>query len=76
MVLESTVPLQASMVSRPMAALVETEKVAPTLEVLPSALADLLEAVDLEHLQAAKRQVAPAGLCRPAWPRDDGSDKL
>jgi len=78
--------VQASMASRPTALVPvsmasapmapgETEKMAPSLEALASALEDLVEA-DLERLPAAKRQVAPAGLSRPAWPRADGSDKL
>jgi hypothetical protein len=79
MVSESTVPLQVLMVSGPMAsrpmASAETEKAAATPEAFASALVDLSKA-DLERLQAAKRQAAPAGLCSPAWPRDDGSDKL
>jgi len=62
------------MASAPMAP-GETEKMALTLEALASALEDLAEA-DLGRLQPAKRQVAPAGLSRPAWPRADGSDKL
>jgi hypothetical protein len=66
--------VQASMASGP-TALEATEKVAPTLEALASALVDLSEA-DFERLQAAKRKVAPAGPCHPAWPRDDGNDKL
>jgi hypothetical protein len=73
MVSESTVPLQALMVSGPMAS-GETEKTASIPEAFASALVDLSKA-DLERLQPAKLQVAPAGLCRPAWPRDDGSDK-
>jgi len=78
--------VQASMASRPTALVPvlmasapmapgKTEKMAPSLEALASALGDLVEA-DLERLPAAKHQLAPAGLCRLAWPRDDGSDKL
>jgi hypothetical protein len=78
--------VQASMASRPTApvqvlmasalmGLGETAKMAPTLEALASALEDLAEPY-LGRLQAAKRQVAPARLFRPAWPRAEGSDKL
>ena len=44
---------------------------------LASAPVDLSKAV-LERLclQATKRQVSPALLCSPAWPRIDDSDKL
>jgi hypothetical protein len=66
--------VQAQMVSGPTAP-GETERAASTLEALASALVDLSQA-DLARLQATKREVAPAGLCRPAWPRADGSDKL
>jgi hypothetical protein len=71
---EPTALGQVLMVSGPMAS-AETAKTASAPEAFASALVDLSKA-DLERLQAAKRQVAPAGLCRPAWPRDDGSDKL
>jgi hypothetical protein len=78
--------VQASMASRPTALVQvlmasapmapgETAEMVPTLEALASALEDLAQA-DLERLPAAKRQVAPTGLSRPAWPRADGSDKL
>jgi hypothetical protein len=78
--------VQASMASRPTALVPvlmasapmgsgQTEQAASTLEALASALEDLAQA-DLGRLQAAKGQVAPAGLSRPAWPRTDGSDKL
>ena len=70
---EKAASVRASMASEPTAP-GETEKAVSTLGALASALVDLSEA-DLERLQAGKRQVAPAGLCRPAWPRDDGSDK-
>jgi hypothetical protein len=52
----------------------ETVKAALALGALASALADLSQA-DLERLQAAKRELAPAGPCSPAEPRSDGSDK-
>jgi hypothetical protein len=67
-------PVPVLMASAPLAP-GETAKMAPTLEALASALEDLAEA-DLGRLPAAKRQVAPPGLSRPAWPRADGSDKL
>jgi aspartyl/asparaginyl beta-hydroxylase (cupin superfamily) len=66
--------VQVLMASAPMAS-GETEKAVSTLEALASALVDWSEA-DLERLQATNRQVAPAGLRRPAWPRVDGSDKI
>jgi hypothetical protein len=69
-----TAPVPVLMASAQMAP-GETAEMAPTLEALASALEDLAEA-DLGRLQSAKRQVAPAGLSRPAWPRADGSDKL
>jgi hypothetical protein len=79
-------PVQASMAARPTAPVPvlmasapmgsgQTKQAAPTLEALASVLEDLAEA-DLGRLQAAKHQLAPAGLSRPAWPRADGSDKL
>ena len=71
---EKAMSVRASMGSEPLAP-GETEQAVSTLEALVSALVDLSEA-DLERLQAARRQVAPAGLWRPAWPRGDGSDKL
>jgi hypothetical protein len=52
----------------------ETVKAALALGALASALGDLSQA-DLERLQAAKREQAPVGPCRPAGPRSDGSDK-
>jgi len=78
--------VQASMASRPTAPVPvlmapapmapgETAEMVPTLEALASALEDLAQA-DLRRLQSAKRQVAPTGLSRPAWPRADGSDKF
>jgi hypothetical protein len=69
-----TAPVQVLMASAPMGS-GQTEQAASTLGALASASVDLTEA-DLGRLQAAKRQVAPAGLSRPAWPRADGSDKL
>ena len=71
---QPTAPLQVLMASGPMASR-ETEKAASTPEAFASALVDLWKA-DLERLQAAKRQVAPAVLSRPTWPCVDGSDKL
>ena len=71
---QPTAPVPVLMASAPMAP-GETAKMAPTLEALASALGDLAEAY-LGRLQSAKRQVAPAWLSRPAWPRADGSDKL
>jgi hypothetical protein len=67
--------VQVLTVSEPRAPPEEMEKAAATLEALASALVDLPEP-DLERLQAAKRQVAPGRLWRPAWPRGDGTDKL
>ena len=69
-----TAPVPVLMASAPLAP-EETAEMAPTLEALASAVEDLAEA-DLGRLQSAKRQVAPTGLSRPAWPRADGSDKL
>ena len=71
---EKVVSVRASMGSEPPAP-GETEQAVSALEALASALVDFSE-VDLERLQAARRQVAPAGLCRPAWPFGDGGDKL
>ena len=69
-----TAPVPVLMASAPMG-LGEMAKMAPTPEALASALEDLAEP-DLGRLQAAKHQLAPAGLSRPGWPRADGSDKL
>ena len=69
-----TAPVPVLMASAPLAP-EETAEMAPTLEALASAPEDLVEA-DLGRLQAAKHQLAPAGLSRPGWPRADGSDKL
>jgi hypothetical protein len=66
--------VQALTASR-LTALSETEKAVPTLEALASAPVDLPEA-GLERLQAAKRQVVPERLLRPAWPRGDRTDKF